>query len=514
MKKQSLIKGTLILGLGGIIAKFLGLFFRWPLQMLIGDEGIGYYQMSYPLYIFFIAAASGIPVAISKMVSERNAVGDKEGVILVLRKAMLFMLIMGVGFTAILLIFSRPLIHFLKWDEKSYYSLLGIALAPIFISVMSALRGFFQGLQNMNYSAVSQIIEQLGRVTVGVGLAFILFPYGIEFSAGGAAVGAAAGGLFGGIYLIYAYYKFRKKFVVNKIKDDIRVMSSLLYIAVPVSLGAAAGTVMNLIDSALVPQKLLMAGYTYKESTILYGQLTGKAYILVNLPLTLSVALCASLVPIIAEAYILKKRIEVIGRVEMAIRVSMVIALPSFLGLFFMAHPVLDLIFPGQSEGYNILKYLSICIPFIVLSQTSTAILQGIGKYSIPVINLFVGCIVKVLITSTTVTIPSINIYGAVIGTIAGYLTACVLNMICLKKFLSISINYYDAMIKPAFASVIMIISVVIIYMHVYNYTISSRVSCLFSILSGILIYGILMFMFGIFDLNNLRKRFNLNKRR
>lgn len=508
MKKQSLIKGTIILGLGGIIAKFLGLFFRWPLQMLIGDEGVGYYQMSYPLYIFFIAAASGIPVAISKMVSERNAIGDSEGVILVLRKAMLFMVIMGVGFTTILLIFARPLIHFLKWDVKSYYSLLGIAVAPIFISVMSALRGFFQGLQNMNYSAVSQIIEQLGRVIVGVGLAIILFPYGIEYSAGGAAIGAAAGGLFGGLYLVSAYYKFRKKFILKKINDDVKIMSSLLYIAVPVSLGAAAGTVMNLIDSVLVPQKLLVAGYTFKESTILYGQLTGKAYILINLPLTLSVALCASLVPIIAEAYILNKRIEVIGKVEMAVRVSMVIALPSFLGLFFLAHPVLDLIFPGQSEGYNILKYLSICIPFIVLSQTSTAILQGIGRYSIPVISLFVGCIVKVLITSTAVAIPSINIYGAVIGTIAGYLTACILNMVFLKKFLNISINYYDVMIKPAFASVLMIIAVVIIYIYAYNYTISSRISCLVSILSGILIYGILVFVFGIFNYTNLKKRF------
>ncbi|EET88607.1 multi antimicrobial extrusion protein MatE [Clostridium carboxidivorans P7] len=211
MKKQSLIKATFILGLAGIISKFLGLFFRWPLQMLIGDEGVGYYQMSFPLYMFFIAAASGIPVAISKMVSERNAINDHEGVIQVLRKAMLLMFILGVGFTAILLIFSRPIIAFLKWDEKSYYSLVSIAFAPIFISVMSAFRGFFQGLQNMNCTAISQIIEQIGRVIVGVGLAYILLPKGIEYSAGGAALGAAAGGLFAGIYLLAKYNKNKEK---------------------------------------------------------------------------------------------------------------------------------------------------------------------------------------------------------------------------------------------------------------------------------------------------------------
>ncbi len=111
------------------------------------------------------------------------------------------MFIMGMGFTIILLLFSKDIIRFLKWDTRSYYSLIGISLAPLFISIMSVFRGFFQGMQNMNYTAISQLIEQLGRVIFGVGLAYILLPKGIEYSAGGAAIGAAAGGLLGGIYL-------------------------------------------------------------------------------------------------------------------------------------------------------------------------------------------------------------------------------------------------------------------------------------------------------------------------
>jgi stage V sporulation protein B len=355
MKKQSLIKGTVILGVAGILSKFLGLFFRWPLQMLIGDEGIGYYQMSFPLYMFFIATASGIPVAISKMVSERKAFNDDEGAILVFKKAMLLMVIMGTGFTAALLIFSKPIIAFLRWDNKSYYSLIAIAFAPIFISIMSAFRGFFQGLQNMNYTAVSQVIEQIGRVVVGVGLAYILLPRGIEYSAGGAALGAAAGGIFGGIYLVLKYIRVRREFKVKKIKDNLEVLSKLLYIAIPVSLGATVSSIMSLIDSALVPQKLLEAGFTYKESTILYGQLTGKAFILTNVPLTLSADLCASLVPIIAEAYVLNRRFELVNKVDLALKTSMIIALPSCFGLFSLAYPILDLIFPGQSDGFKIL---------------------------------------------------------------------------------------------------------------------------------------------------------------
>lgn len=507
MKKQSLVKGTLILGIAGISARFLGLFFRWPLQMLIGDEGVGYYQMSYPLYMFFVAVASGVPVAISKMVSESRAIGNEEGVILVFKKAMLLMLFMGIGFTALLLIFSNAIIRFLRWDIKSYYSLIGIAFAPMFISIMSAFRGFFQGFQNMNPTAVSQIIEQCGRVIVGVGLAYILLPKGIQYSAGGASLGAAAGGILGGIYLFYKFLRVQKEFETKNVKDDTAVLGKLLYIAIPISLGAAVGTVMSLIDSVVVPQKLLEAGFTYKEAAILYGQLTGKAYTLVNVPLTLSTALSASLMPIIAEAYILSRKFEIKSKVDMAIRISMAIALPSFLGLFFMSYQVLSIIFPGQSAGYNILKYLSISLPFIVLAQTTTSVLQGIGKYVMPVMNLVLGCVAKIILTWIIVPIPGINIYGAIIGTIAGYIIASLLNLRLLKKTLRIKINYYGVMIKPAYASILMIICVVFINYYVYNYTGNIAVSAIIAILGGVIVYSILIILLGVFKLDTIKRR-------
>lgn len=508
MKKQSLIKGTFILGIAGIVAKFLGFFFRWPLIMLIGDEGIGYYQMSYPLYTFFIAIASGIPVAVSKMVSEKVAVGDKDGSIVVLKKAMLLMIILGGGFTAVLLAFSNQLIAFFKWDYKAYYSLLGISTAPIVISMMSAFRGFFQGLQNMYPTAVSQIIEQFGRVCVGVGLAFILLPKGIEYSAGGAAFGAAAGGILAGIYLISRYFKVRKEFKVRKSGEDRIILTKLLYTAIPISLGATVGTIMSLIDSILVPQKLLQAGFNYSEATTLYGQLTGKAFVLVSVPLTLSMALCTSLVPMIAEAHLLNRRRELIGKIDMAMKLSMVIAIPSTLGLYFMAMPIVNLIFPGHAAGYKILQYLALTIPFIVLAQTSTAIMQGMGKYITPVINLGIGCLVKVIINFVLVPIPGVNIYGAVVGSICGYIVAALLNIWIMKKNLKISLDYFDVIIKPTLASGLMIIAVVFIYMNVYNYTVSNAISCVVSVLGGALVYGVLILLLGVFKYSYIKKRF------
>lgn len=519
MKKQSLLKGTIILGVAGITAKFLGIFFRWPLIMLIGDEGVGYYQMSYPLYTFFVAVASGIPVAVSKMVSEKSALGDMEGSREVLDKAFLLMIIIGGGFSAVLFIFSKNLISIFKWDARSYYSLIGIAWAPIFISVLGAFRGFFQGLQNMSPTAVSQIIEQFGRVIIGVGLAYLLLGRGIEFSAGGAAFGAAAGGILAGVYLIIVYVrnmnsifyssgpKIKRFSFFKTLYTNYETMNKLLYIAIPISLGATVGTIMSLIDSLLVPQLLLSAGFSYKQSTILFGQLTGKAFVLVNVPLTLSVALCASIVPIIAEAFILNNKKEVFMKVQSAMKISMVIAIPSCFGLFCMASPILQLIFPGHSDGYLILRYLSICIPFIILAQTSTAVLQASGKYLKPVLNLGIGCLVKILITYLLVPVASINIYGSVIGTILGYITASLLNMITLRREMKIRINFYEVLVKPLFASIIMIVTVAFLYIVVISKTGSNALSCLVSVFTGVIIYAIFIVMFGIFKYDYVKNR-------
>lgn len=507
MKKQSLIKGSLILGIAGILTRFLGLFFRWPLIMLIGDEGVGYYQMSYPLYMFFIAIASGLPVAMSKMISERNALNDIDGSFQVMKESSILMLTIGTGTTLVLFFFAKPIISFLKWDPKAYYSLIGISFAPFVISFTTIFRGFFQGLQNMTPSAISQIIEQIGRVVFGVGLAIFLLPKGIEFSAGGAAFGATAGAVLGGSYLYSKYKKVKKSFAVKRIKTNPEVLNSILKIAIPISLGTTVGSVMNLIDSILVPQKLLQAGLNNTQATILYAQLTGKAAVITNIPLTLSMAICTSLIPIIAENYILNKKAELKDKIDAAMKMTAVIALPCTLGLFFLAGPVMRLIFPGRSEGIDILKYLSLSIPFIIATQTTTSILQGTGNYIKPVINLFIGCIIKVILTSMLVSIPDLNIYGAVIASIGAYITASILNLITLRITLKVKLDFYDILIKPCFAATFMMFPVLLGYNFIYRYTGSNELSCLISIFLGMIVYIILVIVFKIFEVDEIKKR-------
>lgn len=511
MKKQSLLKASLVLGIAGIVARFLGLFFRWPLIMLIGDEGVGYYQMSYPLYMFFVAMASGVPVAISKMISEKKAKGDIQGIFEIVKESTILMMFLGIGTTLILFFFAKPIIKFVQWDMKSYYALLGISFAPFVISIMTIYRGFFQGLQNMTPSGVSQILEQIGRVIIGVGLAILLLPKGIEYAAGGAAFGAAAGGVIGATYLYEKYKKVKKQMWNKKVKSNPEVLTSILRIALPISVGTTVGTIMSLIDSILVPQKLLQAGLTSEGATILYAQLTGKANVITNIPLTLSMALGTSLIPIIAENYIMNRRKDLESKVQLSIKISMLIAMPCTLGLFFLAGPIMKLIFPGKWDGILILKYLSLSVPFIIITQTTTSIMQGIGHYIRPIINLFIGCVVKVILTFVLVPMPNINIYGAVIASISAYLVATILNLISLKKRLKLKLDIYQTSIKPIIAAFVMILGVLSAYLYLFNKTGSNGSSCLIAIFLGIIIYMALILILKVFSLDEIRSRIAKN---
>lgn len=512
MKKQGLMKASLILGIAGILTRFLGLFFRWPLIMLIGDEGLGYYQMSYPLYMFFIALASGVPIAMSKMISERRSNDDIEGVFEIVKESTLLMMLLGTGTSMILFCFAKPIINFLRWDMRTYYSLLGISFAPFVVSIMTIYRGFFQGLQNMMPTATSQVLEQIGRVIIGVGLAVLLLPKGIEYAAGGAAFGAAAGGVIGAAYLHTKYTKAKKEFGIKKIRTNSAILNKILLTALPISVGAAAGTVMNLIDSILVPQKLLEAGLTAQQSTVLYAQLTGKAALITNIPLTLSMAVGISLIPMIADK--LNNPREMNSKISLSLKLSSVIALPCALGLFFLAEPIMKVIFPGRFDGIEILKFSAIAIPFIIMTQTTTSILQATNHVYKPVINLFVGCAVKVVLTYVLVPIPEINIYGAVIASISAYIVSMVLNLISVKtKIKNISkLNIYEVLIKPSMAALLMIIGVMSTYIYVSNKFDSDSIICLTSIFVGMILYGVGILVFRVFRVEDIKETIIRNR--
>ncbi|MDI6618898.1 MAG: polysaccharide biosynthesis protein [Clostridiales bacterium] len=517
--KQSFVTGAIILGVSGIVAKFLGLFFRWPVTMLIGDEGIGIYQLSYPIYMFILGILSGFPVAISKMVSERIATGKDYQAYRVFKVSLRILSIIGAAASILLYIFAPLILKLLKWRSDAYYSLIAISFAPFFVSVMNGFRGYFQGMQMMSMPAASQIIEQLGRVIVGVGLTYIFMPYGVSISAAGASFGACAGAILGCILLFAGYMVQKKRFlkaaVLDKSQDE-NIVKELLKIALPISIGMTVGSIMSLIDSAVVPARLLAAGFSQKTATELYGQLTGKAHVLINVPLTFSVALGTSLVPAMSEVKAIRNMDRIKNRAESAIKVSMIVAIPSAIGLFILSGPILHLIFPGRGEGGEILRLLSISVVFIVLAQTLVSILQGVGNVTSPVKNIAIGALFKLFFVFILTSMPMLNISGAAISTILGYAVTAVLNFKDASECAYISFDIDKMFLRPLLSGIAMGIIVNMSYNRMIILSGNNGITTILSIIAGIIVYMIMLIITGSVsarDINNYIKYRRKRKR-
>lgn len=501
MSRKSFMQGAIVLGVAGILVKILGAFFRIPLGNIIGSEGMGYYQTAYPIYVFLLVlSTAGIPTAISKIVSEKNAVGNRYGAHRVFRVSFSLMFAIGIVTSAILFFGSKYIVVFFK-NPGAYYSMLAIAPALLFTPIMAAYRGYFQGLQDMKPTAISQIVEQFMRVAIGFSLVFIFRPQGLEKAAAGASFGATAGAIAGTLLLVLIYMSRKSKIneEINRQKNPTQesstsILKRISIIAIPITIGAAIMPIMNMIDLAIVMRRLQSIGFTADAANSLYGQLTGLAGPIINLPQVLSMGMAMSLVPVISDAFERKDNNFLRQNVETGIRVSMLIGLPCAFGIMALSEPIMILLYPMQQasavSASASLSILGFGLVFLTLIQTLTGILQGLGKPSIPVINLFIGGLFKITTTYILTGIPSINIKGAAFGTLLAYMIAALLNIRAVLKYTQVKIDVALTVIKPIIAAGIMTIAVVGSF-KLLVYIVSYNASTVFAICIGAIIYGI-----------------------
>lgn len=504
MSKNSFLKGAFILGMAGLVVKILGAFFRIPLGNIIGSEGMGYYQTSYPIYVLLLTISSaGFPTAISKMVAEKRALGDNKGAHRVFKISFVAMIVLGI-LTSSLLFFGAGFIVGQLKNPKAFYSMVAIAPALLFVPIMAAYRGYFQGRNNMTPTAVSQIIEQFGRVILGLGLGILFLKKGTEFAAAGAAFGATAGAVFGTIFMVLIYYMSRKKIKREVEKSEnfkeettSTIMKQLLFIAVPITIGASVLPIMNMIDVSVVMSRLQASGFTQAEANSLYGQLTGMAATLINLPQVLTMALAMSLVPVISHSFALGDLESARKDTKTAIKTALLLGIPAGAGLMVLATPIMQLLYPKEpAEIGQILFVLSVGVIFLSLIQTLTGILQGMGKAHIPVVNLLIGSIVKVCCTYFLTAIPSLNVKGAAIGTVAAYTIAALLDLYYVKKLLGIKFDKTEFVIKPFLSVGLMSASVLITY-KVLRLVLGNSLSTIGGIGVGVIVYGIMLLLTG-----------------
>lgn len=511
MSKKSLVTSAAILAAAGFIVKILGAFFRIPLTNWIGADGMANYAPAYAIYsVLLVISTAGLPVATSKMVSERYAVGQYREAERVFRLSRLLMTALGVLGGLIVLFGAGPIATHFIHIPGSALAMQATAPALIIVPIMSAYRGYFQGQQNMNPTAVSQIVEQIFRVGVGLSLGYYLmnstlfaqYDAGAKGAAGGC-FGASAGAVFGliTVLLIYSANKKAIRARIRKDKNTVRessghILKTITIIAIPITIGAALLPLMNSIDASIVNYRLLQTGWETETAKDLYGQLTSMADPIIGFPQVFMQAIIVSIVPMVSAAKRVNDREGLNSTIALGFRMTTLIAMPCAAGLLVLAKPALLLLYPLQVESAisatPCLQVLALGFIFLALVTTMTGILQGLTKQNWPVINLAIGIAIKIIITWVLVGIGKINIVGAAIGTLCAYLTAATLDYLCVRRFTGVRIQVKQTVIKPALSAVVMAVIVYGAY-RLFMLAGHNSIATLASILIGACVYGVMV---------------------
>ncbi|MEG0924831.1 MAG: polysaccharide biosynthesis protein [Anaerovoracaceae bacterium] len=502
-KGNKFVKGAAILAIAGVVIKLLGAVFRIPLTNLLGDDGMAYYGVSYAVYgVFLVLATAGIPVAISKLVSERIAIGNHKAAHKVFIVS--FGLLFFIGLVSFLACyFGASVIAEFVGIPEAALSLKAIAPALFLVPMFSAFRGYFQGRQNMNPTAISEILEQGTRVIVGLSLSFFLIDKGLEQAAAGATFGASAGAM-AGLGIIVMIYLLNRNIIHKKIsmhnqdvEDTISILKRIIVIAVPIIIGAEIMPIMTTIDTGIIINRLQATGWTYEEAKSLYSQYSAYCNSLIAFPQVFTQAVAISLVPAISGFFRTKDMSKVHENINLGLRTTMIMAFPCAFGIFTLAEPILILLYPLQKASAiaaaPTLMIMAISVVFLAISQTTTGILQAIGKQTIPVKNLAIGAAIKVVVTYLLVGVVAINVRGAAIGTMVAYIITLVLNERAIRKYTDTTVEFNLTYVKPCIASLVM--AVVVFATHrVLLGLAGNSIATLVGILVGVVVYGIMIF--------------------
>lgn len=503
MRKNTFLKGALILTIAGIIVKVIGSVNRIFLSRLLGGEGIGLYQMAYPIYQLALSVSSaGIPVAISILVAERAALSDAAGAKRVFKISLNVMIVTGLVFSLLLYFGAGWLVEQqLVRDARAYYALIALAPAIFFVTILSSYRGYFQGMQEMTPTAVSQIAEQFLRVVTMIILAVVLLPYGLEYAAAGASFGAAPGAVAGVLVLFYYYWRHSRKTVLQttpqKIRQEstYRIIKRIVKLALPVSLANMMLPLTANIDLLIVPARLEVAGFTVEAATELFGYLTGMAVALINLPTILTASLAASLVPAISEAFTLRDQKTIRHRTTTAFRIANLLMIPSCAGLFLLATPISQMLYATPNAG-SCIAILSFGVVLLGIGQVTTGVLQGLGHTTIPLVNMVVAALAKVILSWTLTAMPQWGIQGAAWATNADFGVAALLNLYFVYRYVGAAIHIKDTF-KVLVSTLFMGIAVLITYDQVMRHLLSNTLATLTAIFFGGIVYSIMLLLTG-----------------
>ena len=491
-RRQGLMRGAAILAAAGIIVKGIGALFKIPLGAILGPIGMADFSIAYNIYaLLFVLSTAGVPVAVSKMIAEECALHQYDGARRVFHIAMASFA--GIGAAASTLLFFQADFFARSMGSPSAASAIrAIAPAIFFVSVASICRGYYQGRSNMLPTAISEILEALGKLFVGLAAALWLSRRGFPVATvdAGAVLGVTAGAAVSCAFLLLRRRGGGQG--AGEIPSRRAVLKRLFSTAIPITLGASIISLTNVIDSAIVMRLLQQLGCTVEEARWLFGSYN-YATTIFNLPGVMITTLGVSLVPAIAASAARGSCADISQTIESSLRVAMLFAIPAALGLFALGEPVIYLLYGGHveyaaiREAGRMLSLLAAAIPPLAVSSVSAAVLQALGDVKFPMCSMACGAALKVMANWALVGIPQIHIYGACFGTLLCYLTIAAMNAFRLARRAELHIEFSRVFLKTTLCGLLTGVCAKLV-LHAARTVYSDKIAVLFSVFSGIFV--------------------------
>lgn len=426
---QGIIGGALTLTFSAIIVKLLGLIYKIPLSNMLGDEGMGYFNSAYTVYAFFyLLCTAGVPKAIMILVSEAKARGSSIEEAKIARTASRAFLILGILITVLFVLFAAPLSNLIG-NSNSRATMIAIAPSIIFISLAGVIRGCLNANMQLLDIAVSQIIEGVGKLALG--LLFAIFAskqnFPLEIVSALTILGVTFGSFFSLLYLIFRYksYKIEEKTGQNIHKAYI-VLKKIFSISLPITIGAAVMSVTNIIDLAVIMRSLLSLGYTESEASALYGNYTTLAVPMFNLALAVITPISSAFMPIFTRAKVHDDKKLLSSSVLSAMELTALLSAPLLIGMVVFSREILSILFSASEIGIgaSLLTLLAPAIFFSSILLVINSVLEAVGELRTPVISMLCGAVVKIIVSVILLHRADFGISGAPIGTVASYAAA------------------------------------------------------------------------------------------
>ena len=502
-----------ILGVSSILVRVIGLIYRIPLINILGEKGNAYYSIAFDVYsILLLLSSYSLPLAVSKMVSARNAKKEFKNLKRAFMMAVGFALLVGIAAFCITF-FGAEFFARINDCPQCVIALRVLSPALIILSILGVLRGFFQGFGTMVPTAVSNILEQIVNAVVSLVAASALFKqaqlindsaYGFDnlpeaYGAAGGTLGTVSGAFFALLFMVFLFMLFRKQ--LNELAFNDRghrkesyghILKILVATVVPVILSTLIYNIGSLLDTVVFRNIMGTLDYTRDAIDIMTGMYSGNYRILINVPVALASAMASSLIPSIVKSRTLGNRGQVINKIDSAIKVTMVVAMPCAVGIGVLGKPIVNMLFSNSIDPDKVaLMYAIGCISvvFYSLSTITNSILQGIDKMNVPVLHSAVSLLIHLALLAGMLFILRIDIFSVVIADLVFSLLMCIFNERSIRKFLNYRQDYIGSFIKPAICSVVMGIIVFIVNRLIGKVIHSNTVCTLLSIIIAAVVY-------------------------